>query len=85
MLLTVRLGPEEERAVNALRSSSVNVSELVRRALREAAGSGDADPSSLMRQILADVPDAPGRATARPPLDDRRAVQTWLRKKLRRR
>lgn len=85
MLLTVRLGPEEERAVQALRKSSVNVSELVRRALREAAGSGDVDPSSLMRQILADLPDVPARATARPALDDRHAVQLAIRKRLRRR
>ena len=61
----------------------MNVSALVRRALREAAGDGDVDPSTLMRQILADIPDGGGAPLPR--LDDRRATAAAIRKRLKRR
>ena len=87
MLLNVRLTSEEERAVRGLRRAKVNVSELVRRALREAASEHKAPGtkrSVLVKQIIASVP-GPARKTKRPPLDDRHAVAAFIRSRLTRR
>jgi len=87
MLLNVRLREEEARAVRGLRRAKVNVSELVRRALREAAASdkqGKALRSTLVNEVLAAFPGPHGRVN-RPPLDDRRAVSDFIARKLARR
>lgn len=87
MLLNVRLTSEEERAVRGLRRAKVNVSELVRRALRDAASGQKplkTKRSVLVEEIIAAVP-APARRTKRPKLDDRRAVSAFIRTRLTRR
>jgi hypothetical protein len=89
MLLNVRLGAEEVKAVRGLRRAKVNVSALVRKALRDAAqeqGKGDPkSPVAVWREILRELPTPEGAAFTRPPLTDRRALQSYLRQKLRRR
>ena len=87
MLLNVRLTSEEERAVRGLRRAKVNVSELVRRALREAAAGEKAQKvkrSVLVEEIIAASPGPAGK-TKRPPLDDRHAVAAFIRIRLTRR
>lgn len=87
MLLNVRLTSEEERAVRGLRRAKVNVSELVRRALREAAASEKKPKvkrSVLVQEIIAAIP-GPSRKTKRPRLDDRHAVAAFIRTRLSRR
>ncbi len=87
MLLNVRLGPEEERAVRGLRRAKVNVSALVRAALRSAAGGSAGarrSPGAIVREVLDELP-APARPSRRPRLDDREAVAAFLREKLRHR
>lgn len=87
MLLNVRLTKEEERAVRGLRRAKVNVSELVRRALREAAV-GEKTPkvkrSVLVEEIIAATPGPAGK-TKRPRVDDRHAVAAFIRTRLSRR
>jgi hypothetical protein len=90
MLLNVRLTSEEERAVRGLRRARVNVSELVRRALREAAAEYKGPKtkrSVLVKEIIASVP-GPARNAGkrkRPPLDDRHAVAAFIRARVSRR
>ena len=84
MLLNVRLTKEEERAVRGLRRARVNVSELVRRALREAAGGekrGAVKRSLLVEEIIAATP-GPASRGKRPKLDDRVAVAAFIRTRL---
>jgi hypothetical protein len=84
MLLNVRLKKEEIRAVKGLRRAKVNVSALVRRALREAAPRGKvASPSraALVGEVLAAFPSS-REAVKRPRLDDRRAVSVFIARKL---
>jgi hypothetical protein len=81
MLLNVRLTPVEERAVRGLRRAKVNVSELVRRALREAALKSAAPSrsrASVVREVVAALP-GPAPTARRPPLDDRRALASFIR------
>jgi hypothetical protein len=87
MLLNVRLTSEEERAVRGLRRAKVNVSELVRRALRDAAAGQKTlktKRSVLVEEIINEVP-VPTRKSRRPKLDDRRAVAAFIRTRLSRR
>ena len=86
VLLNVRLTSEEERAVRGLRRAKVNVSELVRRALREAAAKGKKVKlrRSLLVQEIIDANPGPGAKTKRPALDDRRALSAFIQAKLRR-
>lgn len=87
MLLNVRLTREEERAVRGLRRAKVNVSELVRRALREAAAGEKkvrVKRSVLVEEIIAATPGSAARAR-RPPLDERHAVAAFIRTRLSRR
>lgn len=89
VLLNVRLTSEEERAVRGLRRAKVNVSELVRRALREAAAGEKhlkVKRSVLVQEIIATVPGpAQKTKTKRPPLDDRHAVAAFIRTRISRR
>jgi len=87
VLLNVRLTSEEERAVRGLRRAKVNVSELVRRALREAAAGekrSKVKRSVVVEEIIAATP-GPADRTRRPRLDDRRAVAAFIRTRLKRR
>lgn len=84
MLLNVRLTSEEERAVRGLRRAKVNVSELVRRALREAAAREKKvklKRSAVVVEIIESIPVAKAR-TKRPALDDRRAIAAFVHGKL---
>ena len=84
MLLNVRLGPEEERFVQSLRRSKVNVSALVRKAIREAArATRSIPPEVVLMSILSEHPVRRASKSTRPPLDDRRAIKGYLRKRLR--
>ncbi len=83
MLLNVRLTKEEERVVRGLRRAKVNVSELVRRALREAERRGGLPrprPSKVVDELLAAHPGP--AVSGRPRLDDRRAVSRFIRRRL---
>lgn len=86
-MLNVRLGPAEEKIVRGLRRRKVNVSALVRRGLHAASGSAGANTSALaeLDAILRQFPVARGRDDKRPPLNDRRKMREFFRKKLRRR
>lgn len=58
MLLNIRIGPEEERIVRGLRRAKVNVSALLRKAIRDSA-LPKSRPTSLRKrveQILRDLP-----------------------------
>lgn len=84
MLLNVRLTEVEARAVRGLRRAKVNVSELVRRALREAATKEKGvkvKRSAVLREIIEAFPGPTG-ATRRPALDDRRALSRFIQKRL---
>lgn len=85
MLLNVRLTEVEARAVRGLRRAKVNVSELVRRALREAAAKEKdvkVKHSVVLGEIIEAFPGPSGATTRRPPLDDRRALSKFIQKKL---
>jgi hypothetical protein len=86
MLLNVRLGPEEIRAVKGLRRAKVNVSALVRRAIRDAAPKGGrrASLGDAIDEILHAHPTVSRSKPDRPPLDDRRAMSRYIRAQLRR-
>lgn len=82
-MLNVRLGAEEEKIVRGLRRARVNVSELVRRAIRENAprAKGDDPVADILDIIRAHPDDGPGER--RPALDDRRAMSSAIRRHLR--
>jgi hypothetical protein len=84
MLLNVRLGPEEERVVKGLRRAKVNVSALVRKAIREAAPKEGRKQSlgDAMDQIIAQYPSDDSPREKRPPLDDRRAMAAYIRQRI---
>jgi len=84
MLLSVRLTRDDERVVRGLRRANVNVSELVRRALRQAAAAmprSGVKRSVALKQIIDAFP-GPEAAHQRPALDDRRAIAASIAKKL---
>jgi hypothetical protein len=84
MLLNVRLTREDEQVVKGLRRAKVNVSELVRRALRQAAASAPVagvKRSAVLKQIIDAFP-GPDLPSARPALDDRRAVADFIAQRL---
>jgi len=91
-LLNVRLGPEDARAVSALRSTGANLSEIVRRAIRTeyqrrvGRHGRRRRPSQIVAQILASLPDSE-RLPPPPPFEarDRRAVRRHVVRKLRER
>lgn len=82
---TLRFSPDDDRAVQALQAAGVNVSEVMRRAVREEAArlapqrlDGEAIRAELLRQ-LPDLDSHP--RMPRPDATDRRAVQAFLHEK----
>lgn len=84
-LLNVRLSPEDERIARRLRARGLSISDIVRRALREAAGeeSVRADPAELEAEMLRLYPTPTTGPSARPDTLDRQAVREHIRAKLR--
>jgi hypothetical protein len=82
MLLNVRLTKEEDRIVKGLRRAKVNVSELVRRALRQAAASKSKVKRSAVLEEIIDTYPGPGAPSSRPALDDRRALSAFIANKV---
>lgn len=85
-LLNVRLGPDDERIVRQLRTRGVSISDLVRRALRaegDKAAMERPDISRVFEEMLSRYPTPPGVPSRRPKTTDRRAVSTYIRKRLR--
>ena len=86
MLLNVRLGPEEERVVKGLRRAKVNVSALVRKAIRDSAPKAGRKKSlgEVFDGILEEIPVDEAAPSRRPPLDDRHAMSKYIENRLRR-
>ena len=85
-LLNVRLTPEDELLAKRLRARGLSISEIVRRALREAAASTDnnrVEPAELEAEMLRRYPTPAAGPTPRPDSLDRRAVREHIRSKLR--
>src|SRR3954470_8217696 len=85
--LSVRLTAEEEQIVRGLKRRRVNVSALVRRSLHEAAKAPKVERSAvdILDDILRKYPTPTGtKKPSRPPLDDRRAIQAFIRRRLKR-
>jgi hypothetical protein len=88
-LLNVRLGLEDARMAAALRKNGVQISRVVRDALRaayqrQAAHAQRGRPSDVMASIYREVPDAPGQPREKRDLGDRRTIRRVIRKRLRR-
>ena len=86
-LLNVRLTPEDERLAKRLRARGLSISDIVRRALREAAADEDnvrVDPTELEAEMFRLYPTPPSGPSARPNTLDRHAVRQHIRAKLRR-
>lgn len=87
-LLNVRLGPEETRAVSALRREGANLSEIVRRAIRAeyerqvGRSKGRRRPSQIVVQILTALPDPTGVPVRPFEARDRPAVRKHIARKL---
>lgn len=92
-LVTVRLSPEDERLAQRLQDHSINVSELVRRAIREAAArlQQPIDPDTLKAELLRLHPEpdpdptSVATRTPRPHTTDRTAVQAFIREQIQKR
>ena len=90
-LLNVRLGPEDARLAAELRKHGVELSSVVREAIRTAysararKGKGRRRASEIMAEIYAQIPDPPGLALPRYDLRDRRRVRRAITARLRRR
>lgn len=86
MVLNVRLTADDERVVRGLRRAGVNVSALVRRAIREAKSPRKKAkrplPSERLQEIFDANPVPPGSEESLPPLNDRLAMKAWLKKKM---
>lgn len=86
-LFNVRLAAEDARLVRGLRDRGVSISELVRRAIRDAAhkarATETADVAGLLAEMLAAHPTPAGERP--PPGADRRRVKRIIRAKLKRR
>jgi hypothetical protein len=84
MLLNVRLGPEEERVVKGLRRAKVNVSALVRKAIRDAEpqARAAASPSAVLAGILRDIGPPTEKLEKRPRMDDRLAMSRYIRNRI---
>ena len=89
-LLNVRLDAAHVRMVADLRRGGIEISSLVREAIRAAHGrrsAGHAEgrrPSELMAEIYRECPDPPGVPRPTYDLRDRRSVQRAIRRRLRR-
>jgi Arc/MetJ-type ribon-helix-helix transcriptional regulator len=86
-LLNVRLTPEDERLAKRLRARGLSLSEIVRRALREAAAEVDdvrLVPAELETEMFRLHPTPVAGPSNRPDALDRRAVRDHVRAKLHR-
>lgn len=90
-LLNVRLGPEDSRIAAELRKDGIQLSRVVRDALRAAhsarGGSGRRRrrASDIMAEIYAQCPDPPGLGRRRVDLRDRRSVRRAILARAKRR
>lgn len=85
-LLNVRLNADDERIVRQLRTRGVSISDLVRRAVRaegDRAAMERPRVSQVFEEMLSRYPKPPGVPNRRPKATDRRAVSTYIRKRLR--
>ena len=90
-LLNVRLGPEDSRIAAELRKEGVQLSRVVREALRAAHTVGGASrsrrrrASDIMAEIYAQFPDPPGLARRRFDLRHRRSARRAIAARAKRR
>jgi Arc/MetJ-type ribon-helix-helix transcriptional regulator len=85
-LLNVRLTSEDERIAKRLRARGLSISDIVRRALREAAATAEntrIEPAELEAEMLRRYPTPAAGPSERPDTLDRRAVREHIRAKLR--
>jgi hypothetical protein len=87
-LLNVRLGPEETAMAAELREEGVEMSSLVRDAIRNEYGRRrrrlrPQDVDALLAEIYARHPDPPGPTKPRPDIHDRRAFREAFRRRVR--
>ena len=90
-LLNVRLGEDDARKVARLRQAGVQISRVVREAIRaehdRRIGRRETPrhPAEIMAEIYAAYPDPPGLPARRVDLRDRRAVRRAVLARMRRR
>jgi hypothetical protein len=90
-LLNVRLSPEDARRAAELREDGVQISDVVREAIRaehlrrRSGKSGKGRPSLLVKEILAALPDPEGMPRLAVDTTDRHAVRRHIATKLGRR
>ena len=90
-LLNVRLGPDDARMAAYLRKDGIEISGVVRDAIRAAYGQRAADRAAGRRasEIMADIyrehPDPPDLPREKRNLRDRGSVQRSIRQRLQRR
>jgi lambda repressor-like predicted transcriptional regulator len=90
-LLNVRLGPEDSRIAAELRKEGIQLSRVVREALRaahtlrRASRSRRGRASAIMAEIYAQFPDPPGLPRRRFDLRDRRSVRRAIAAQAKRR
>ena len=88
-LLNVRLGPEDSRIAGELRKQGIQLSGIVREALRAAYGARKRrrEPrrraSEIMAEIYAEIPDPPGLPKPGYDLRDRRSMRRAIRARVR--
>jgi hypothetical protein len=87
MSLNVRLTEEEARMAARLRAEGVQISGLVRKAIRSEyerriERRGEDSPVSVVQGILADLPDPPDLAPRTFATNDRHAVRRHIEKQL---
>lgn len=88
-LLNVRLDADDTRLVSQLRQAGVEISRVVREAIRAEHGRrvgrrGRPRPAEVMAAIYAAHPDPPGLPRRRYDMRDRRAARRAIVRKLRR-
>lgn len=90
-LLNVRLDAEDERRAKALKRAGVQLSRIVREAIRAehqrrlGGGTARGAASAVMANIYAAYPDPPGVRSRRYATDDREAARRAILRKLRKR
>jgi hypothetical protein len=90
-LVNVRLDPEDARRVAELRRAGVQISGIVREAIRTeherrvGGRTGRREAAALLARIYADLPDTPDVSPRGFDLRDRRAVRAAVAKRARRR
>jgi hypothetical protein len=87
MTLNVRLTAEETRMAERLRAEGVQISGLVREAIRaeyerRIERLGEASPAAVARRILADLPDPPDLPPRTFAATDRKALRRHIAERL---